>query len=87
VHLIKSMQATVVVLGVLGLQTTLSIPAGADPSDLSCPLAMFFICKMVPVAPDLDGDVDLTKQQPPVDPAAPAPDSLPPADICARGCV
>jgi hypothetical protein len=87
VKLVKTMQATVVALGVLGLQTALSIPAGADPSDPSCPLAMFFICKMVPVASDLDGDVDLTKQQPPVDVTAPAPDSLPPADICARGCV
>jgi hypothetical protein len=41
---------------------------------------------MVPLAPNLDGDLDLTKQQPPADPNAPAPDSLPPADICARGC-
>jgi hypothetical protein len=37
--------------------------------------------------PDLDGDVDLTKQMPPDDPAAPAPDSLPPVDMCAGGCV
>jgi hypothetical protein len=83
----QTMQATLVALGVLGAQTALAVPSGADPSDDSCPLAMFFICKMVPVAPDLEGDVDLTKQQPPADPAAPPPNSPPPADICARGCI
>jgi hypothetical protein len=75
------------VLGVLGAQTALAIPSGADPSDDPCPLAMSLICRFIPTAPNLDGDVDLTKQQPPADPAAPPPDSLPPADICARGCI
>jgi hypothetical protein len=51
------------------------------------PLAVSLFCRFVPIAPALDGDVDLTKQVPPADPAAPAPDSLPPVDICASGCV
>jgi hypothetical protein len=83
----QTMKASVVALVVLGAQTAFAIPAAADPSDDPCPLAMFFICRMVPVAPNLDGDVDLTTQQPPADTGAPAPDSLPPADICARGCI
>lgn len=61
--------------------------AVADPSDDPCPLAVSLLCRFVPIAPELDGDVDLTKQMPPDDPAAPAPDSLPPVDICASGCV
>jgi hypothetical protein len=81
------MQAIAVVLAVLGAQAALTIPAAADPSADPCPLAMVLICRMVPVAPNLEGDVDLTKQQPPADPLAPAPDSLPPADNCARGCI
>jgi hypothetical protein len=83
---IETLQATVVALGLLAAQTAVAIPAAADPSDDPCPLALFFVCRMVPLAPNLDGDLDLTKQQPPADPNAPAPDSLPPADICARGC-
>ncbi|WP_319455976.1 MULTISPECIES: fibronectin-binding protein [unclassified Mycobacterium] len=50
----------------------------ATPADDPCPLAMSFLCGFLPIAPDLDGDVDLTKQLPPADPTAPAPDSLPP---------
>jgi hypothetical protein len=61
--------------------------AMADPSDDPCPLAAALLCRFVPIAPELDGDVDLTKQMPPDGPAAPAPDSLPPVDICASGCV
>lgn len=53
----------------------------ASPADDPCPLAMSFLCGFLPIAPDLDGDVDLTKQLPPADPTAPAPDSLPPADF------
>jgi hypothetical protein len=61
--------------------------AVAAPADDPCPLAAALLCRFVPIVPELDGDVDLTKQMPPDDPAAPAPDSLPPVDICASGCV
>jgi hypothetical protein len=86
VQRIKTVQATVTAVGLLAAQTIFAIPAAADPSDDPCPLALFFVCRMVPLAPNLDGDLDLTKQQLPADPNAPAPDSLPPADICACGC-
>ena len=36
-----------------------------------------FVCRFVPIAPDLDDDIDLTQQQPLVDPAGPAVDSAP----------
>jgi hypothetical protein len=64
----------------------LAAPATADPGGNPCELAVIFLCKFVPIAPDLDGDVDLTKQQP-VDPNAPPPESLPVADPCAAGCI
>jgi hypothetical protein len=63
----------------------LAAPTTADPGGNPCELVTF-LCKFVPIAPDLDGDVDLTKQQP-VDPNAPPPESLPVVDPCAAGCI
>jgi hypothetical protein len=57
-------------------------PVSATP-DSPCDLAVSFFCRFVPIAPDLDGDVDLSTQLPP----APPDESLPPVDICARGCM
>jgi hypothetical protein len=65
----------------------LSAPATAEPGDNPCELAINFLCRYVPIAPDLDHDVDLTQQQPPADPNAPPPDSLPVVDPCAAGCI
>jgi hypothetical protein len=64
----------------------LAAPAGAVPGDNPCELAVNFLCRFVPIAPDLEGDVDLTRQQQ-VDPNAPPPDSLPAVDPCAAGCI
>lgn len=64
-----------------------SPPAVADPADDPCGLAVTFLCRFIPAAPDLDHDLDLTDQQPSADPSAPEPDSRPPADICTAGCV
>jgi len=61
-------------------------PAHADPGDNPCEFAINYFCKFLPIAPDLEGDVDLTQQQP-VDPNAPPPDSLPAADPCEPACV
>ena len=49
--------------------------AVADPGGPDCPLAMILMCKFLPVAPDLDEDVDLTQPspQPSADVAPPAP--------------
>jgi hypothetical protein len=71
----------------LGAGLLLSAPATAEPGDNPCELAINFLCRFVPIAPDLDHDVDLTQQQPPADPNAPPPESLPVVDPCAAGCI
>jgi hypothetical protein len=63
-----------------------AVPASAEPGGNPCELAITFLCKFVPIAPELDHDVDLTQQQP-VDPNAPPPESLPVLDPCAAGCI
>jgi hypothetical protein len=80
-------EAMVVVAGVVVAQTVLAVPSLAAPSNDPCPLQMALMCRFLPIAPDLDGDVDLSKQPPagPTDPAS-RPDATPPADVCARGC-
>jgi hypothetical protein len=82
----KALRVMVVALGVFGAQTAHAIPAAADPSDFSCPLKLFFVCRMVPVAPDLDHDIDLTKEPPPWASAVPPADSTPAGDVCVDGC-
>jgi hypothetical protein len=64
----------------------LATPASAEPGDNPCEFAINYFCKFLPMAPDLEGDVDLTQQQP-VDPNAPPPESLPVVDPCAAGCI
>jgi hypothetical protein len=80
-------KATIAAVSALAAAVFLAGPAGAEPGDNPCELAVTFLCKFVPIAPDLEGDVDLTQQQPPVDPNAPLPESLLPAPICAAGCI
>jgi hypothetical protein len=70
----------------LGAGLLLAAPATAEPGDNPCELAISFLCKFVPIAPELDHDVDLTQQQP-VDPNTPPPESLPVVDPCAAGCI
>lgn len=53
---------------------------GAPP----CELALAFVCSVLPMAPDLDHNVDLTQNQPP---AGPPPESLPVLNPCAAGCI
>lgn len=81
---------SIVALGGVAAALLAAAPAQADP-DNPCDLAVNFLCRMVPIAPDLDHDIDLTVQspvaslapgdQPPVDPAAPLPETLPPAPL------
>ena len=71
----------------LAVSTFLAAPAQAEPGDNPCDLAVNFLCKFVPIAPDLDHDIDLTQLQPPADPNAPPPESLPPVNPCASGCI
>jgi hypothetical protein len=59
-------------------------PAHADPSDDPCRGLATLVCRLVPMAPDSEGDVDLTTNQPQV--PASAAESLPPYDVCSNGC-
>ena len=79
-------RAVIAAAATLATGTLLAVPANADPGDNPCELAINFLCRFVPVAPDLDHDIDLT-QQPPGDPNAPPPDSLPATDPCVAGCI
>ena len=72
--------------GALTAGLLVAAPATADPGDNPCEFAVNFFCKFVPIAPDLEDNVDLT-QQLPVDPNAPPPESLPVLDPCAAGCI
>jgi hypothetical protein len=79
-------KVTVAAVSALGAALFVAVPATAEPGDNPCELAVTFLCKFVPVAPDLDHDLDLTQQHP-VDPNAPPPESLPVVNPCAAGCI
>jgi hypothetical protein len=55
------MRAVIVALGVTAAALGVAAPAGADPADDPCQLAVALLCRFVPMAPDLDHDVDLTQ--------------------------
>ena len=66
---------------------TTAVPVAAQQGPAPCDFALSFICNIVPMAPELDHNMDLTEQGPPADPNAPLPESLPPLDPCAAGCI
>jgi hypothetical protein len=80
-------RATIVVVSAVGAAVFLAGPASAEPGDNPCDLAVNFLCRFVPIAPDVEDNVDLTQLQPPFDPNAPLPESLPPLDPCSAGCI
>jgi hypothetical protein len=55
------MRAVAIALGVAAAALGLAAPAAADPADDPCQLAVSFLCRFVPMAPELDHDVDLTQ--------------------------
>ncbi len=70
--------------GVTAAALFAAAPATADPGMPPCGM-LTPVCNMVPTMPELDHDIDLTKQQPPgtgVD-----QENLPPADVCAVACI
>jgi len=71
----------------LAAGTLFAVPASAESGDNPCEFAINYFCKFIPIAPDLEGDVDLTKDRPPANPNAPPPDSLPVVDPFAAGCI
>ncbi|MDT5078223.1 MAG: hypothetical protein QOJ80_2860 [Mycobacterium sp.] len=84
-----ALASAAVIGGIAFASTCLTPPAAAlaDPADDPCSLAVSFLCHFMPMAPNLDGDVDLTKQQPPADPADPRATAPPLTDICISGCI
>jgi hypothetical protein len=79
--------AAALLLGITLVSTAEAAPAGADPSDDPCRLGLSPVCAFLPIAPDLDGDVDLTEQLPEANSPAPQISSPPPVDPCLHGCV
>jgi len=55
----------------LAAGTLFTVPASAEPGDNPCEFTINYVCKFIPIAPDLKRDVDLTKDQPLADPDAP----------------
>jgi hypothetical protein len=78
--------AAALLLGMALVSTAEATPADADPGDDPCRLAIS-LCAFLPTAPDLEGDVDLTKKLPPGDSTAPQISSPPPVNPCLHGCV
>jgi hypothetical protein len=81
---------TAALIASIGVLPAFSVPPGtaeADPSDEPCGLAVAILCRFAPIAPGLDEDLDLTKQQPPADRADLRPGEPPLADICTSGCI
>jgi hypothetical protein len=71
--------------GVTAAALLAAAPATADPGMPPCGGLLAQVCDMIPTMPELDHDIDLTKQQPPgtgVD-----QESLPPPDVCAIACI
>ena len=54
-------KAVFVVLGTVVTGLYLAVPAGADPGDDPCRSMFIPICRMAPMLPYLDHDVDLTQ--------------------------
>jgi hypothetical protein len=52
-------KAAIIALGTVTTGLYLAVPAGADPDP--CRGVAIVICRLVPVMPDLDHDVDLTQ--------------------------
>ncbi len=80
-------RAIIATVAACGAAVWLAAPAPAQQGPPKCDLALSFVCNMIPMAPELDHDVDLTQQLPPVDPNAPLPETLPPLDPCSAGCI
>ncbi|SBS79088.1 conserved exported hypothetical protein [uncultured Mycobacterium sp.] len=84
------------VVGAVGVALGSAGPVHADPAGDPCQLAVTFLCKYMPLAPDLDHDIDLTQGSATVNgrsmpelPAAGAgaDESAPPPDVCSMGCI
>ncbi|RAV03894.1 fibronectin-binding protein [Mycolicibacter senuensis] len=88
-------KAVIAGIGTIVVGLGVAAPAAADPVDDPCQFAATFLCRLMPTAPDLDHDIDLTQGSAVVNgqplPEMPADgqhrEDAPPVDICANGCV
>ncbi|GJF11259.1 hypothetical protein NGTWS0302_28350 [Mycolicibacterium cyprinidarum] len=92
--MITMKKAVVLALGASALTLGVAAPASAQPGGNPCELALSFVCQFVPIAPDIEHDIDLTQtsgtiagQPVPQMPSPPDTDYGPPAPICANGCI
>lgn len=79
-------KACLVAVFVAATSVGLAPTAIGAPGDNPCKLAISIVCQFAPIAPDLEGDIDLTKQPDGISPIL-APETAPPVDVCANGCV
>lgn len=77
----KVTRTAALALGIGVAALCFAAPAGADPNDDPCQLAVTFLCKLVITAPNLDHDVDLTQGSPTINgsqlPQLPSPTPAP----------
>lgn len=64
-----------------------STPAAlAEPVENPCSLGVTVLCHFMPIAPEWEGDIDLTRTAP-TDAGAVLPEERTPADYCVNGCI
>lgn len=63
----------------------LAAPGHAEPVDEPCPLTVSLLCRFVPIAPSLDGDIDYSQNH--SGEGILAPESALPVDPCVSGCI
>ncbi|MDW5610716.1 MULTISPECIES: fibronectin-binding protein [Mycolicibacterium] len=73
--------------GALGFVIASPPASLAEPVENPCQLAVTFLCHFVPIAPEWEGDIDLTQNMPAADPSVPLPEERTPADYCINGCI
>ena len=86
-RLLRAVLGRMLLAAVFAVAAGTTAPAAAEPGENPCELALSFVCHFVPIAPDLDQDVDLTQQLSPDGPAIPPSDPLPPTNPCSEGCI
>ncbi|MGV0644662.1 fibronectin-binding protein [Mycolicibacterium holsaticum] len=65
-----------------------AVPAAhADQPDDRCSPSESILCYFFPIAPNLEGDIDMTKDQPPVDPSLPDLPQASLAELCVNKCM